>query len=100
MNALLGSSNFVGASTGQFTGDYALYRQLTNTIRFLDSGNPTFALINGEAVLLSVHSTQDGGPFLSGHLPEGNYESINAAMTTLGGGYQLTPIDLSAFPTY
>jgi hypothetical protein len=47
-----------------------------------------------------VHSTQDGGPFLSGHLPGGNYESINAAMTTLGGGYQLTPIDLTAFPTY
>jgi hypothetical protein len=101
------------ADLSPFTGEYSQYRQLTNDVRFLDSGNPTFCLISGEAVLLSTQTSYIAGPFLSddgvvppssaspgGQRANFNYDLINAAMSTLGGGYQLTPIDLSAFPTY
>lgn len=36
-----------------------------------------------------------GGPDISAL-----YTQINAALTTLGGGHQLTPVNLTAFPAY
>jgi hypothetical protein len=60
-----------------------------------DSGKPSFLVINSQAVLLGVHSTPKSGSHVA-HAAN----AINAAMTTLGGGYQLTSFDLSGFPTY
>jgi hypothetical protein len=84
-----------------------VFQGFTNSIRFLDSGNPTFVLVNGEAVLVSVHSSAETGPFVSDDttslfgVPQTPiYDSINTVMTSLGGGYQLTDVDLSEFPTY
>jgi hypothetical protein len=98
------------ATTEQFlTGALEPLRQFTNPIRFLDSGNPTFVLIDGEAVLVSVHSTSTGGPFLSAAATEQKfaeplydpiYDSINTVMSLLGGGYQLTDADIDEFSTY
>lgn len=62
-----------------------------------DSGNPSFIVINGEAVLLTVltYGGAGGGTELPPRISE-----LNAMMTTLGGGYQLTEADLSGFPNY
>jgi hypothetical protein len=60
-----------------------------------DSGSPVFAIINGKAVLLSCWHGPGGGPAYCNHVSE-----INAALTTLGGGYQLTFPNLSGFPTF
>lgn len=53
------------------------------------------AFIAGEAVLLSHATSPVAGPFYSHWIDE-----VNAAMTALGGGYQLTEIDLSSFAFY
>jgi hypothetical protein len=62
-----------------------------------DSGSPSFVIINNSAVLLTQWTY--GG---AGQGDEDVYYAplINAAMTELGGGYQLTEIDLSAFPDF
>jgi hypothetical protein len=68
-----------------------------NTMVQGDSGNPVFIVVNGEPVLIGTFTSggAGGGTFLTAHT-----EAVNTMMSTLGGGYQLTPIDLSAFPTY
>jgi hypothetical protein len=75
-----------------FSSDYADY---FGTVVAGDSGNPAFLVIEGEPVLLGVFSSPTNGSHIGHH-----GTAVNAAMTSLGGGYQLTPIDLSAFPTY
>jgi hypothetical protein len=60
-----------------------------------DSGSPCFCILNGEAVLLTVVSVGNAG---AGTSVAAFRDDINAAMTTLGGGYQLTTVDLSSFP--
>ncbi|MEN9841224.1 MAG: hypothetical protein RL376_1024, partial [Verrucomicrobiota bacterium] len=62
-----------------------------------DSGNPAFLIINGQLVLLTCWTYGGGGSGTSVHNQKA---AINTLMTTLGGGYQLTPVDLSAFPSY
>ena len=62
-----------------------------------DSGNPIFWIIDGELILISTITW--GGPG-SGPCYVYKTTEINAAMTSLGGGYQLTTKDLSAYPTY
>ena len=61
-----------------------------------DSGLPAYLVINGQLVIITV--------WTSGGAGEGNFiydaAPINSAMTTLGGGYKLTPIDLSGFTRY
>lgn len=61
-----------------------------------DSGNPAFLIINGELMLLTTwwYGGGGSGPSVYSHNVE-----INAAMATLGGGYQVTPMDLSSFKT-
>lgn len=60
-----------------------------------DSGSPCFAVIDDKMVLLCCWYGQNSGPSLI------NYTSaINAAMTTLGGGYSLTAVDLSSYTTF
>jgi len=58
-----------------------------------DSGNPICWIINDELVLLSVITNT--GP--SGANFSYFKDAINTMMTTLGGGYQLTEVDLSGF---
>jgi hypothetical protein len=60
-----------------------------------DSGSPAFVLVNGTSVFRGVVTGTLGGSDISA-----NYAAVNAAMTTLGGGYQLTDVDLSGFPDY
>ncbi|MGB7157114.1 MAG: hypothetical protein WBD40_03545 [Tepidisphaeraceae bacterium] len=62
-----------------------------------DSGNPAFLVVDGELVLVATWTSGGWGhgPDYSRYLDE-----INGAMTTLGGGYQLTEADLSGFPSY
>jgi hypothetical protein len=62
-----------------------------------DSGNPSFFIINGQLVLTTVWTYGGGG---TGTSINYHRAEINAIMTALGGGYQLTPIDLSGFPSY
>ena len=70
-----------------------LYRDIIN----LDSGSPAFLVISSQAILLTTWWGGGGGtgPNYSDGITE-----INAAMTELGGGYQLTQADLSGFPVY
>ncbi len=61
-----------------------------------DSSTAYFAFIDGQTVAMTVlHHSYPDGPDLSKYINE-----INAAMTALGGGYQLQVVDLSGFPTY
>jgi hypothetical protein len=59
-----------------------------------DSGNPTFLIIRGEPVLIETHTSggPGSGPFFA--IPE-IYDQINQAMFELGGGHQLTPIEIN-----
>jgi hypothetical protein len=56
-----------------------------------DSGQPIFYIIDNELVFLTVWSTSVTGPALLEY-----YSFMNSMMQKLGGGYQLTPIDLQA----
>jgi hypothetical protein len=62
-----------------------------------DSGNPCFAIIGGQAVLVTTWTFGGGG---TGPRIHALHTEINAAMTTLGGGYQLTDVSLSAFTDF
>ncbi len=57
-----------------------------------DSGNPAFAVIGGQPVLLFAHYDSPFGPNL-GSL----FNEVNAIMGRLGGGYQLSTVDLRDF---
>jgi peptidoglycan hydrolase-like protein with peptidoglycan-binding domain len=67
----------------------------SGALRDGDSGNPNFMVINDELVLTGLHTSAGGGFLLAGYVNE-----INAAMTELGGGYQLTFADASCFDSY
>lgn len=62
-----------------------------------DSGRPCFLIIDGELVLVTIWTFGGAG---SGPRIHALHTEINAAMTTLGGGYQLTVKSLSAFTDY
>jgi hypothetical protein len=68
------------------------HRELFETAIRFDSGNPVFVMINNQLVILSVLTTSIGGSYVSAYL-----STINNAMNQLGGGYQLTTVDLSNF---
>jgi peptidoglycan hydrolase-like protein with peptidoglycan-binding domain len=57
-----------------------------------DSGNPGFVLVGGQPVLIFTNFDVKSSPALSYY-----FDQINAAMTSLGGGYQLSTLDLSGF---
>lgn len=59
-----------------------------------DSGNPAFAIVGGQPVLLFTHYDIPFGPNFSTH-----FDLINSLMTKLGGRYQLSTLDLSRFGT-
>jgi len=58
---------------------------------FGDSGSPIFFLIDDEPILINLMS--------AGYTRTRNAE-VNESMAELGGGYQLTEIDLSSFNNY
>jgi len=91
-------SNLVSLISPKFTNAFPEnYQSFYGNLVEGDSGNPVFLVVNDSPVLLGVLTF--GGPGSGFHLAQ-FANQINAAMSTLGGGYQLTPIDLSAFPTY
>ena len=57
-----------------------------------DSGNPVFGVIGGRLVLLTGVYTATYGTSFSSFI-----DDINSAMTTLGGGYQASTLDLTCF---
>lgn len=59
-----------------------------------DSGSPQFVFVNGDMVLLTVVTFGGAG---AGTSVTAFTAAINAAMTRLGGGYQLTEVDVSGF---
>jgi hypothetical protein len=83
----------------------ALFDRPTNSQRALfyeekiggDSGNPAALIINGQLVVLTCWTFGGAG---SGTSVVYHKAAINSVMTSLGGGYQLTDADLSAFNTY
>jgi hypothetical protein len=88
----VGASGQSWAHRAAQTGNRADY---TENLVVGDSGQPLFMLINGQLVLLGSHYSAGAVPQLANYTTE-----INAAMTTLGGGYQLTTADLSAFTNF
>ncbi len=62
-----------------------------------DSGNPCFLIINGEAVLITTWTYGGAG---AGPRIHALHSEINAALTSLGGGYQLTDCSLSGFTDF
>lgn len=62
-----------------------------------DSGNPVFLIINDELVLVTCLTFGGAG---AGSNIANLHSEINSAMTSLGGGYTLTTIDLSGFASY
>lgn len=60
-----------------------------------DSGSPVYLIVNDELVVLTTLHTPGSGPAIVN-----NYAAINAGMTTLGGGYQLTDISVSGFTSF
>jgi len=60
-----------------------------------DSGNPNFAAIGDQLILLGTHYTPNSFPNTGNYIAE-----INAAMTSLGGAYQVTQLDLSVYNPY
>lgn len=64
-----------------------------------DSGGPFGLIVNGSAVLLaSLYSGGWGGNGYSGTSIARYHDEVNAELTSLGGGYQLTDVDLTVFP--
>jgi hypothetical protein len=62
-----------------------------------DSGNPCCLIIDGKLVVLTVWTGGGGG---TGTFVTAFRAAVNGIMTSLGGGYQLTNVDLSGFPSY
>ncbi len=60
-----------------------------------DSGKPAFVIINNELVVTNVWTGTR-----SGYALYTDATILNEMLATLGGGYQLTEVDLSEFPTY
>jgi hypothetical protein len=62
-----------------------------------DSGSPVFLVINSRPVILGTftHGGAGIGTFITSQISQ-----VNEIMTSLGGGYQLTDVDISEFPTY
>jgi len=60
-----------------------------------DSGSPVYIVINDQAVVLTTLWTASYSP----SIPD-NYADINSAMTSLGGGYQLTVASMTGFTDF
>lgn len=61
-------------------------------IVFGDSGSPSFFIMNKELALITLWTTSNNGTWTSDHI-----DAINTMMNTLGGGYQITPLNIDNF---
>lgn len=75
--------------------NYSLLNSFKETIITGDSGNPVFAIINNELVLLTTWWTPNSGTFITSA-----FDTINTVMNNLGGGYSLSVIDLTQIPVH
>lgn len=92
VHSLTGIDSSIIMHTPYTTGDKGT---VSETIVSGDSGQPGFIVVDGRPILLFAHYSASFGPNL------GNYISqINSAMTTLGGGYQVTEYDPTCFTEY
>jgi hypothetical protein len=92
------TASFSGVANGRFQLNLPLSgTQFFRAVITGDSGKPVFLFINSQPTLLGVLTAGSVGigTFISNHISE-----INNLMTALGGGYQLTLVNLSSFPTY
>lgn len=62
-----------------------------------DSGNPAFLIINDELILVTTWTFGGAG---SGPNISQLHTEVNSTMASLGGGYQLSVVDLSSFIDY
>lgn len=60
-----------------------------------DSGSPLFLVLDGKMVLLTTLYSASGGPSIINQR-----SAINAALTALGGSYQLTNADVSSYTSF
>lgn len=75
----------------------AAYPTLVPFVRSGCSGHPLFLLVGGELVLVGLYFSASAG---NSFQRQATHDAVNAALATLGGGYQLTPADLSAYTQY
>jgi len=87
---------FVGVNV-RFTRNFDMDEFYQEPVVGGDSGNPSFLFVNGEPVLLELHSGGGwgAGPFLS-H-PE-VFRLVDEALLKMGGKYQLSTIPLKGIP--
>lgn len=85
-------NNFSG---GQVPVDYPDRYDLWENVISGDSGSPAFFIYDGGVVLLATWYYAFSGPSVAAWHAE-----VDAAMTTLGGGYTLTDADLSTYTAY
>jgi|694.fasta_scaffold119973_4 hypothetical protein len=93
-------NDLIGMSSGMSSASFGIPNNSKNaefyeTIISGDSGNPSFLIINNTLVLISTWFFPTSGPFVTFYK-----DQINSVMSTLGGNYQLTEINLSSFLTY
>lgn len=89
----------------QLSGSYVSFHQPVDATRLTyfeglisgDSGNPGFLVIDDQPVLVTTWTYGGAG---SGPRIHALHTEINAAMTTLGGGHQLTDVSLSGFTDF
>jgi hypothetical protein len=62
-----------------------------------DSSNPACLIVNGQLVVLTCWTFGGGG---SGTSVVDQRTALDAIMTSLGGGYTTTAVDLSGFTAY
>lgn len=99
---LIGVVSYINQGAGancQFERPTAAYSEWSERLIGGDSGNPGCLVVNGQLVLLTcwAHAGLATG---NGDSVVGHRAAIDAAMTSLGGGYQLTDVDLSGFSSY
>lgn len=61
-----------------------------------DSSHPVFAVVDAQPVLLFVLHVLFSTTSIRGDSIAQSYTAINSAMTSLGGGYQLTPVKITS----
>lgn len=64
-------------------------------VRVGDSGSPYCGLVNGAPVLFGMLTSSSGGPCIPAMAND-----INGMLTDIGGGYQLSYVNVEAFPSY
>lgn len=100
------SNQAADGSTSAFNGQLFMHTPSLGTTRAPwsktviggDSGNPVFAVINGELILLCCNYSANFGPHMADHIT-----AINSALSSMGSTHTLTTPNMTtpiAFPTY